>query len=77
MNCVKYKLAHDLYYVRNVSIWLDLRIAFCTPCHFLASAIEVTGRSLLQPCHRSIRVDAVSVEFADSTDANAKNDIAA
>jgi len=44
------KLEHDLYYVREVSPLLDLRIAICTPCHFLATAIQGFGRGLLYPC---------------------------
>jgi lipopolysaccharide/colanic/teichoic acid biosynthesis glycosyltransferase len=37
------KLAHDLYYVRNVSAGLDLRIAVATPCYFLAEAARAAG----------------------------------
>jgi hypothetical protein len=38
---VRRKLAHDVYYVREMSLLVDLRIAICTPCYFLAEATEV------------------------------------
>jgi len=38
--CVQRKLAHDVYYVRELSFMLDCRIAFSTPCYFLAAAID-------------------------------------
>jgi len=37
---VRRKLAHDVYYVREVNFMLDLRIAICTPIYFLAEATE-------------------------------------
>jgi lipopolysaccharide/colanic/teichoic acid biosynthesis glycosyltransferase len=37
---VRRKLAHDVYYVREVNLLLDLRIAICTPIYFLAEATE-------------------------------------
>jgi lipopolysaccharide/colanic/teichoic acid biosynthesis glycosyltransferase len=42
------KLAYDLYYVREVSVLLDLRIAICTPCYFLAAAIDAVRQNLLR-----------------------------
>ena len=37
---VKLKLAHDLYYIRNISLLLDLRIAVCTAFYFTAAAAD-------------------------------------
>jgi len=41
------KVAHDVFYVREFNALLDLRIAVCTPFHFLAEALEAVRRSLL------------------------------
>ena len=40
---VRRKLAYDLYYVRNLSAWLDLRVALATPCYFAAAAAQAAG----------------------------------
>jgi lipopolysaccharide/colanic/teichoic acid biosynthesis glycosyltransferase len=45
---VRRKLAHDLYYVREVNPFLDLRIAICTPCYFFAAAVDSVRRSLIK-----------------------------
>ena len=42
------KLAHDVYYVREVSFLLDLRIAFSTPCYFVAAAIDAIRTGLVR-----------------------------
>jgi len=51
---VRRKLAHDLYYIRHFSAWLDLRILACTvlhvfgiPCHKLCRAFLMTAREAL------------------------------
>ena len=43
--CVRRKLAYDLYYVRNVSILMDLRVALATPCYFAAAAAKAAGEA--------------------------------
>jgi len=48
MNCVRLKLAHDLYYVREVSPLVDLRIAFSTPCFFISAAIDAMRKGSLR-----------------------------
>jgi lipopolysaccharide/colanic/teichoic acid biosynthesis glycosyltransferase len=47
---VRLKVAHDLYYIRHLSFWLDLRILACTvlhvsgiPCHALCRALLRTA----------------------------------
>jgi hypothetical protein len=45
---VRRKLAHDLYYVREVSGSLDVRIAVCTACYFVAAAIDAVRQRLLK-----------------------------
>lgn len=61
---VRLKVAHDLYYIRHLSFWLDVRILACTvlhvfgiPCHslcraFLRTAWEPLPSSLIAPNHR-------------------------
>jgi lipopolysaccharide/colanic/teichoic acid biosynthesis glycosyltransferase len=51
---VRRKVAHDLYYVRHVSGWLDLRILACTvlhlsgiPCHALCRSFLTTAGEAL------------------------------
>ena len=40
---VRRKLAYDLYYVRNLSPLLDVRVAAATPCYFAAAAARAAG----------------------------------
>jgi lipopolysaccharide/colanic/teichoic acid biosynthesis glycosyltransferase len=35
---VRWKVAHDLHYVKHLGFGMDLRIALCTVCHFSAAA---------------------------------------
>lgn len=44
---VRKKLAHDLFYVRDVTFMLDVRILFCTACYFLGTAIDAIGHTLV------------------------------
>jgi lipopolysaccharide/colanic/teichoic acid biosynthesis glycosyltransferase len=44
---VKRKVAHDLHYIRHVGPGMDLRIALCTVCHFLASAFKAGCKLLV------------------------------
>ena len=46
---VRKKLAHDLYYVREVSFLLDVRIAFSTGFYFLAAASQAVCAALVKP----------------------------
>jgi len=46
---VRRKLAHDLYYVRELNGWLDLRIAIATPCYFMAAAVEAVRQRMVKP----------------------------
>jgi len=48
LRVTKLKLAHDLYYVRQASLLLDLQIAVCTPLHFMATAITAIGHGMLR-----------------------------
>ena len=37
---MRLKLAHDLYYIRNLSPLLDVRIAVCTAFYFMGAAAD-------------------------------------
>jgi lipopolysaccharide/colanic/teichoic acid biosynthesis glycosyltransferase len=47
MEGVRKKLAHDLYYVREVSFLLDLRIAFSTAFYFMGAACDACHGALI------------------------------
>ena len=57
---VRRKLAHDLFYVREVSFILDLRIVFCTACFFLGAAIDSIR-------HATVRSYRLAVAQASAT----------
>jgi lipopolysaccharide/colanic/teichoic acid biosynthesis glycosyltransferase len=46
LTSVRRKLAHDLYYIRHLSPWLDLRLLLCTAFHALALPFGVAGKLL-------------------------------
>jgi lipopolysaccharide/colanic/teichoic acid biosynthesis glycosyltransferase len=46
LTSVRRKLAHDLYYIRHVSPWLDLRLLVCTLFYALGLPFGVVGRLL-------------------------------
>jgi lipopolysaccharide/colanic/teichoic acid biosynthesis glycosyltransferase len=46
LTSVRRKLAHDLYYIRHLSPWLDLRLLFCTAFHAVALPFGVAGKLL-------------------------------
>jgi len=45
---VRHKLAHDIYYVREASLWLDLRIVLCTAFHLMGLLFNATGKLLVR-----------------------------
>ncbi len=54
---VRRKLAHDLYYVRHLGPWLDLRILLCTALYALGVPFRVAGRLLVVPGHDAVEED--------------------
>ena len=46
LNSVRRKLAHDLYYIRHLSPWLDLRLLLCTAVYALGLPFGIAGRLL-------------------------------
>ena len=66
LSCVRRKLAYDLYYVRNVSPLMDLRVAVATPCYFAAAAVKAAGEAaakvLTKVRRNSLRSYGVAVQ---------------
>jgi lipopolysaccharide/colanic/teichoic acid biosynthesis glycosyltransferase len=46
LTSVRRKLAHDLYYVRHLGPWLDVRLFFCTALYALGVPFRVLSRVL-------------------------------
>lgn len=46
LTSVRRKLAHDLYYIRHLSPWLDLRLLLCTGAYALGLPFGVAGKLL-------------------------------
>jgi lipopolysaccharide/colanic/teichoic acid biosynthesis glycosyltransferase len=57
LECVRRKLEYDLYYVRHVSLLLDLRIYIGTVCRQIALTMESACRVLTNSCRTAIQVD--------------------
>jgi lipopolysaccharide/colanic/teichoic acid biosynthesis glycosyltransferase len=49
LHCVERKLSHDLYYVRNVNFWLDVRLLFGTVFYALSVPFAWAARLLRIP----------------------------
>jgi lipopolysaccharide/colanic/teichoic acid biosynthesis glycosyltransferase len=54
---VRKKLSHDLYYIRQLGPWLDLRLLVCTALYALAVPFRVTVRLLGLPTSGQIEKD--------------------
>ena len=59
---VRKKLAHDLYYVREVSFLLDLRIAFSTAFFFAGAACAALCDALVRSYGRQVELGLDEVE---------------
>ncbi len=49
LTSVRRKLAHDLYYIRHLSPWLDVRLLFCTAFYALGLPFGIAGGMLAIP----------------------------
>ena len=61
LESVRRKLAYDLYYVRQVSLWMDLRIMGCTlfkvvgvPYHVLRGLFRMPSRYRVERAYRKL-----------------------
>ena len=51
---VRRKLAHDLYYIRHLSPWLDLKLLICTAFYSLGAPFALLSRALGVPASAKI-----------------------
>ncbi|MBI1915854.1 MAG: sugar transferase [Planctomycetes bacterium] len=58
LNSVRHKLAYDLYYIRQVSLWLDAKIILCTalqclsiPFRVVRAFLRLPDRQLVEPVY--------------------------
>ena len=65
LESVRRKLAYDLYYVRQISFWLDLRILVCTafnvlgvPFHVLRDMFRMPSRFQVERAYRKLKPPA-------------------
>lgn len=56
---VRRKLAVDLYYLENISLWLDLRLVVATAFYLMAVPFWLTGKLLFIPTGRVVLGDCV------------------
>lgn len=60
---VRQKLAYDLYYIRNVTLWLDLRIVLCTFFHLSGLLLNSLGKLLVRSYGEEAERSAASVQM--------------
>lgn len=70
---VRRKLIPDLYYVRNMNPWLDLRILIFTGVYFLYSIGRAVSSYVLLPSHVSARKDLLAGLDKDLMEVDASN----
>jgi hypothetical protein len=49
VDCVRRKLAYDLYYIEQLSPWLDLRILFCTVLYAAGVPFRISRNLVRMP----------------------------
>jgi hypothetical protein len=67
VHSVRRKLAYDLYYVRNVSAWLDLRILLLTLQLFVTAIAEAVLSAMALPSREAI--ESQLIPLAEPADA--------
>jgi lipopolysaccharide/colanic/teichoic acid biosynthesis glycosyltransferase len=56
MDSVRRKLAHDLYYVENLSLWMDMRILACTALSALGLPFRISRVLFALPGGKSVEL---------------------
>jgi hypothetical protein len=54
LESVRRKLAHDLYYIRHLTPWLDLRLLACTVFYALGIPFRMLSRALGLPTSSAV-----------------------
>ncbi|HJT77890.1 MAG TPA: sugar transferase [Gemmataceae bacterium] len=67
LNSVRRKLAYDLYYVRHLGPWLDLRLVVCTGLSLVGVPFHVGGRLLCLPGGDAVEDEAPAGPAAGAT----------
>jgi lipopolysaccharide/colanic/teichoic acid biosynthesis glycosyltransferase len=64
LTSVRRKLAHDLYYIRHLSAWLDVRLLVCTGLYALGLPFRYIGKWLGIPDGEAVE-EAMNVVLGD------------
>ncbi len=64
---VRRKLAHDLYYIKYLSPWLDLRLLFCTALYALGVPFRVAGKLFGVPSGRAVERDGLDAYLPENS----------
>jgi lipopolysaccharide/colanic/teichoic acid biosynthesis glycosyltransferase len=51
---VRRKLAYDLYYIRHIGLWLDLRLMLCTGAHMVGVPFHILCRIFAMPRREAV-----------------------
>jgi len=71
MDSVRRKLAYDLYYIRHLGLWLDLRLILCTGVRMLGLPFHLLGLIFCLP-RRDVVEDSVDSILGDAPTAAAR-----
>jgi lipopolysaccharide/colanic/teichoic acid biosynthesis glycosyltransferase len=73
LHSVRRKLAYDLYYIRMLSPWIDLKILVCTglhvlgvPYHFLRRVVFLPSPERVEDTYKDLTSDATLLRHAQS-----------
>jgi lipopolysaccharide/colanic/teichoic acid biosynthesis glycosyltransferase len=66
------KLEYDLYYVRNVSPWLDLRVCVCTALYLMGLCLSGVGKMVVKSYCKAVERDAQRKRGAESVGADGR-----
>jgi lipopolysaccharide/colanic/teichoic acid biosynthesis glycosyltransferase len=68
MDHVRRKLMYDLYYVKEISLWLDLRIAVGTALYFAGVTLRALGRMLIKKDGVAAEIEHEDLELLDENE---------
>jgi lipopolysaccharide/colanic/teichoic acid biosynthesis glycosyltransferase len=68
MDHVRRKLMYDLYYVKEIGIWLDLRIAVGTGLYFAGVTLRALGKMLIKGDGHAAEIEHEDMELLDEAE---------